>query len=259
VSSPAGPWQRLPTVEILQHNALKSLFIDYSTELTRYGPRRNTPFPAVPLLLRGNVFTEPLPRNGSGIFIYLSRGRRIVRAVHATIFFICHACSTHRPLNPSRFDKPDIWIWSIFFQLDITTTLVGTNTPQDFVHIHLLVSETKYHAYKTKGKIRTQILYNQTISFNKSFAHFRYWITAQISWIFFVLQYNRKQIERAGWLKSKRFWPLLGRRQVQTSAGTRRILRFPWFYQSLRQTPGQYHKHVTEPLPCTSYPIHYSL
>jgi hypothetical protein len=74
LSSPAVPWQRLLKVEILQLHALNSSVntVPYRTDLVapavfkitpQHGPRRNTPFPIVPILLSRNV---------SGIFAYLA-------------------------------------------------------------------------------------------------------------------------------------------------------------------------------------------
>jgi hypothetical protein len=102
VSSPAVPWQRLLTVEILQIHALKSSLhrLQYRTDLVApifskktplHGPRRNTPFPTVPLLLlvdsllRERVYRAVVWKRFW--CIRLSRGRRTVTALHATIFF----------------------------------------------------------------------------------------------------------------------------------------------------------------------------
>jgi hypothetical protein len=83
VSSPTVPWQRLLTVEILQLHALNSCL--HGTELTtdkapdlsvitfRHGPHSKHSSSIVAsnccvinnlLPSNGNVFTEPLPRNG---------------------------------------------------------------------------------------------------------------------------------------------------------------------------------------------------
>jgi hypothetical protein len=90
VSSPAVAWQRLLTMEIL--HSLKSSFhrLPYRTtdfQLTLslvtflHGPRINTPFPLLQpncciiknlLPSSGTVFTEPWPRNGSGISAHLA-------------------------------------------------------------------------------------------------------------------------------------------------------------------------------------------
>jgi hypothetical protein len=62
MSSPAVPWKRLPTVEILQLHTLKPSLhrLPYRTDLVvpaffkitpQHGPHRNIPFPTVPVLL----------------------------------------------------------------------------------------------------------------------------------------------------------------------------------------------------------------
>jgi hypothetical protein len=66
VSSPAVPWQRFLIVEILRLHELKSSLhkLQYRPDWVahivfkitrRYGPRRNTPFPTVPLSLRVDI------------------------------------------------------------------------------------------------------------------------------------------------------------------------------------------------------------
>jgi hypothetical protein len=88
VSLPAVPWQRLLTVEILQLHALKSSLqrLAYRTGLVAQLSSRQLLCTDHAETLRfqqylyccasirccGNVFTEPLPRNGSGIFAYLA-------------------------------------------------------------------------------------------------------------------------------------------------------------------------------------------
>jgi hypothetical protein len=84
MSLPAVPWQRLLTVEILQLQRLKSSLhrlqykIDFVVSImfliTPLNiPRRNPSFQEylyrrTSIRCCRNVFTEPLPRNGSGIF-----------------------------------------------------------------------------------------------------------------------------------------------------------------------------------------------
>jgi hypothetical protein len=100
VSSPAVPWQRLLIVEILQLRSLMfSLHIlPYRTDLVapvvfliipRPGPRRNTPFPTVPLLLRVDTLLRELVYRAVAQkrpwYIRASRGRYIATALHAII------------------------------------------------------------------------------------------------------------------------------------------------------------------------------
>jgi hypothetical protein len=88
VSSPAFPWQRLLTVEILQLHTLRTYLhrLPYKTDSVaptvllitpRHGPCRNTPFLTVPLLLRVASLLRERVR--------LSRGHHTVTALHATI------------------------------------------------------------------------------------------------------------------------------------------------------------------------------
>jgi hypothetical protein len=98
--SPAIPWQRLLTVEILQLHALKSSLhrLSYRTELVdpivfkitpRHGPRRNTPFPTVPLLLRvDSLLRESVYRavaHKRPWYIGPFRGRCIATVLHDTV------------------------------------------------------------------------------------------------------------------------------------------------------------------------------
>jgi hypothetical protein len=108
MSSPAIPWQRLLSVEILQLHTLKSSLhrLPYRNDLVtpidflitpRHGPHRNTPFPTAPLLVCFDsllqervyrVFAQKRPW-----FIRPSRGRCIELVV---------------PLN--------VWPWYFAFQ-----------------------------------------------------------------------------------------------------------------------------------------------
>jgi hypothetical protein len=100
VSSPVIPWQRLLTLEILKLHELKSFLhrLKYKTDLVapvvfkitpRCGPRRNSPFPTVRLLLRVDSLLRELVYRAVALKrlwdISLSRGRRMVTALHATI------------------------------------------------------------------------------------------------------------------------------------------------------------------------------
>jgi hypothetical protein len=102
VSSPAVPWQRLLTEKIFQLHTLKfslhtlryraHLFAPFVFKITtRHGPRRNTPFPAIPLLLlRERVYRTVAWKRLW--YICLSRGSSIVTALHATRSFSFSAC-----------------------------------------------------------------------------------------------------------------------------------------------------------------------